>query len=491
MATDPDSQPTFSPGRKWSIGFDVVLRTAVVLVVVSMLIYVSGRYPLRHHLSDQTRIELSPLTINLLRSITNEVKVILYYDKDDRLYSSVASLAHEYRSVNPRLKVVTVDYRWDPGAAQKLKAAYKLSEAADEKEKNIVIFDSLGRSKLVNGNTLAEFKLEQIPSEEEREFRRRLTAFNGERKFNEALLAVTSPKQLKAYFLQGHGEHDPRSGDELAGYLKFATILEQNDIRHDVLSLFGPNPVPADCNLLIVAGPTAGIPEAELEKIGKYLDEGGRLFALFNSAARDRRSGLERVLARRGVLVGESEVRDPSHALKVVDVVVGAFSQHPVVKPLLGNNLDLIMPRPVGPAKDSGPDAPKVEVIAASEPTAVLVGDPAARPQRFPLAVAVEKVGPRGVATERGAMRMVVVGDSYFLANTAIELYANRDFAELAINWLLDRSELLEGVGPRAVTEFRLTLTRTQLQTVQWILLAAMPGTILALGGLVWLRRRK
>jgi hypothetical protein len=95
------------------------------------------------------------------------------------------------------------------------------------------------------------------------------------------------------------------------------------------------------------------------------------------------------------------------------------------------------------------------------------------------------------VATERGTMRMIVVGDSFFLGNTAIELYANRDFAELAINWLLDRSELLEGVGPRPVEEFRINLTKAQLQSFQWILLGAMPGTILALGGLVWLRRRK
>ena len=493
MAAGPQPEFTFSRGRKWSIGFDVVLRTAVVLAVVGMLMYLSGRYSHRFHLSSQTRVELSPRTVNLLRSITNEVRVILYYNKDDRLYSSVAALAHEYRSINPRLRVVTVDYRWDPAEAQKIKAAYKLTEATNEKEKNLVIFDCNGRSKIANGATLAEFKLEQLPNEQDREFRRKLTAFNGERKFNEALLTVTSPKQLKAYFLQGHGEHNPRSGDELSGYLKFATILEQDDIHYEELSLAGMNRVPLDCNLLIVAGPTRGIPDAELEKISMYLDEGGRLFALFNSATRDRRTGLERVLARRGILVGESELRDQAHSLKGADVVVGAFSQHPVVKPLLvsGYNLDLIMPRPVGPAKDAGPDAPKVEIIAASQETAVLAADPSARPRQFPLAVAVEKTGPRGVATERGSMRMIVVGDSYFLANAAIELYANRDFAELAINWLLDRSELLEGVGPRPVTEFRINMTKAQLQTVQWVLLGAMPGTILALGGLVWLRRRK
>jgi len=491
MAKDPQAEPTFSPARKWSIGFDVVLRSAVVLAVVGMVAYVSGSYPHRFHLSSQTRVELSPLTKSLLDSITNEVKLILYYNKDDRLYSTVAELAREYRTFNPRIQVVTVDYRWEAGDAQKIKAAYKLPEATDEKEKNLVIFDSGGRSRIASAKTLADFKLEQVPNEQEREFRRRLTAFNGERKFNECLLAVTSPKQLKAYFLQGHGEHNPHSGDELAGYLKFAGILDQNDVRYETLSLAGANSVPMDCNLLIVAGPTQVIPDVELERISKYLDEGGRMFALFNSVARNRLSGLERVLIRRGVVVGEGELRDPANSLKGADVVVAAFSQHPVAKPLLGSYLDLIMPRPVTPSKDGTADAPKVEVLAASEETAVLAGEPTARPQRIPLAVAVEKAGPPGVAAERGSMRMVVVGDSYFLANAAIELYANRDFAELAINWLLDRSELLEGVGSRPVSEFRINLTKSQLQTVRLILLGASPGAILALGGLVWLRRRK
>jgi len=387
--------------------------------------------------------------------------------------------------------VVTVDYIVDAGDAQRIKTAYKLPDVRDEKEKNLVIFDCGGRSRIANGKALADFQLEQTANEQEREFRRKLTAFNGERKFNECLLAVTSPRQLKAYFLQGHGEHNPRSGDEVSGYLKFAGVLEQNDVRYEGLTLTGTNTVPLDCNLLIVAGPTMLIPPVELDKIATYLDEGGRMFALFNSASRDRLTGLERIMIRRGVLVGEGEVRDPANSLKGADVVVAAFSQHPVVKPLLGSYLDLIMPRPVTPSKDTSPNALQVSVLMASEKTAVLAGEPSARPQQFPLAVAVEKAGPLGVASERGSMRMVVVGDSYFLANSAIELYANRDFAELAVNWLLDRAELLEGVGSRPVTEFRITMTKSQFQTVRLILLGAMPGTILALGGLVWLRRRK
>jgi hypothetical protein len=493
MATEPQSKPSFSPRRKWSIGLDVLVRTVVVLVVVIMINYLSGQYFKRFFLSSQTQIALSSRTVSVLKSLTNQVKVTLYYDKEDLLYSTLLALLKEYRNVNPRIQVAAVDYQWDAAAAQKIKSTYKLGNSPGENEKNLVIFDCEGRPpKIVPGNLLADFDLEEVPNEKEREYRRKFTVFNGEKIFTAGLLAVSSLKPFHAYYLQGHGEH-PISGDEVSGYMKFAVILQQNYVKVEPLVLVGTNTVPMDCNLLIVAGPATPIANEELEKIAQYLEQGGRLLALFNSAAKDRQGGLEKILARWSVIVGESEISDVAHSLKGNDIAVGAFSQHPAVRSLLGSILYLIAPRTVTslPAKNAAADAPKVVVLAASEKTAVLRGDPKAQPSQYPLAVAVEKGAPPGVVTERGSTRMIVVGDSFFLANGAIDLYANSDFARLAVNWLLDRPQLLEGIGPQPVHEFRIAMTQTQLQTVRWILLAAMPGAILLLGGLVWLRRRK
>jgi hypothetical protein len=86
---------------------------------------------------------------------------------------------------------------------------------------------------------------------------------------------------------------------------------------------------------------------------------------------------------------------------------------------------------------------------------------------------------------------MIVVGDSIFLNNEVIEGGANRDFLGYAVNWLLDRPALLQGIGPRPVAEFRLQMTPTQRREVRWLLLGALPGAALLFGGLVWLVRRK
>ena len=214
---------------------------------------------------------------------------------------------------------------------------------------------------------------------------------------------------------------------------------------------------------------------------------------LFNYFSVQQPTGLEPILARWGVNVLPDKVREPKNTRSGSDVIVFSFSNHPVVNPLTGLALQLILPRPVGVLERQNPpaDAPKVEVLAASSPQSTLTDDPAAAPRSYPLIVAVEQKPGSGAVRPRGATRMIVAGDSDFLDNQMIEAAANRDFAGYAVNWLLDRTVLLEGIGPRPVTEFRLTMTQNQQNNVRWLLLAALPGAVLTFGWLVWLVRRK
>jgi hypothetical protein len=492
MSSEPAFKPSFSPGRKWSIGFNVGLVLLLASAVVVMLNYLSHDYFRRSYWSTRTRIELSPRTLHLLKSVTNQVNITLYYDKEDALYSTVADLLNQYRLHNPNLSVRTVDYLRDAGAAQKTKAQYLSTSPSD---KDLVIFDCAGKTRIIDGSLLSTNTLEQVPNPEgnQLKFRRRPVAFRGELVFTATLLEVINPKPLIAYFLSGHAEHQIDSGDEITGYLKFVSFLQQNSIRVHPLLLTGTNPVPPDCDLLVIAGPRTAISESELIKLDQYLTQGGRLFALFNSDSLRRETGLEKLLAPWGVGVGNDIVRDPDHTdPRSGDLVVSAFSHHPIVNPLLGYGLDLLPPRAIGKlsASAQAADAPRVEAIAASGEGSYLASDPTHK-QSFPLAVAVEKGAIQGKVTEHGTTRMVVIGDSIFLGNHQLDLLGNRDFAGFAVNWLLDRTELLGGPGARPITEYRLVMTNSQLQQAEWVLLAGMPGAVLALGGLVWLRRRR
>lgn len=493
MAAEPNNKRSFSAGRKWSIAFDVVVRTIVVLAVVVMVNYLSSRYFERFYLSSQTRVELSTRTINLLNTLTNDVKVILYYDSGNPLYPSILELLNEYSAINPRISVRTVDYLRDTAEAQRTKEQYKLQVSSDRVEKNVVIFDAEGRTRIAPGDGLAEYTVEQVITDDGQKYRPKVVAFKGEMMFSAMILSVTQPNPLKACFLVGHGEHQLNNSDEVSGYMKLVSVLQQNYVAVQPIALTGTNMIPDDCNLLVIAGPTTAIDSTELQKIEQYLENGGRLFVLFNAFAKGRATGLEKILDRWGVIVGGPVVRDPDNTITGSDVIVRQFGSHPTVNPLIGSTLHMILPRPVVARKSSAPaaDAPKVVEIAVSGPRSELADDPVRRIQSYPLMVAVEKGAVRGVITERGTTRIIVAGDSFFLGNRQIESAANKDFAGYAVNWLLDRTQLMQGLGPKPVSEYRLNITQTQLQTVRWILLAGLPGVAMLFGAMVWFGRRK
>jgi hypothetical protein len=486
------NSPSFSAARRWSIALNLLVRTTLVLLVLGLTVALSQRYFHRTYLSSHTRVELSPRSVNFVKTITNRVKITLYFDRNAEVYSTVTALLAEYRVINPRVTFVTVDYLSDPAEAARVKAQYKLANAAGKEDKDLVIFDCEDRVKVINARALQEVTIEPVPNAKEREFRRRPVAFRGEMIFSSMLLTVTQPKPMKAMFLTGHGEHRFDDADAVSGYEKFGQVLEQNYITNSALSLLGSNGVPPDCNLLVIAGPTTPLADSEVEKIQSYLDEGGRMLVLFNPLERTRQTGLERLLVRYDLLVGAGAVVDPDQTEKGKDIVISAYSKHPVVNPLLGSGIQMILPRPLQrmESPNAGADAPKVEPIAFSGPQAVLANE-AGKPGQFAVAAVIEKGAVPGVATVRGATRILVLGDSTMFVNTLIEKWSNRDFAGFAVNWLLDRTQLLEGLEAKPVTEYRITMTQEQLRTSRWLLLGAVPGVPLALGALVWWRRRK
>jgi hypothetical protein len=498
MTGNTFSKPSFLPHRRWSTGLQVLVLLVVVFSVVVMANILGRDHPLRLHLSTRTRLELSPRTLSFLHSMTNKVRVTLYYDKEAPLYSTIADLLAEYQLANPRITVQSVDYLRQIGLGEKIKNQYELGTAT-----NLIIFDCEGRGKSpVPGSLLEEAEWEPVSNGTNTEWLRKPTAFKGEMAFTGALLAVTSPKPPKAYFLTGHGEHQIESSDGVRGYSKFASVLQENYIEVAPLP-FDTNAIPADCNLLVIAGPTAKIPDIQLNHIAQYLTQGGRLLALFNVECYDsktriwRETGLEKILARWGVAVGSDVVRDEENSSSPdrSDVIVSAFSRHPLVNPLIGSGLFFILPRSIGKLNQvsQSVDGVHVEELAFTGTNAIATDSAPAR-HRFSLMVAVERTPLKGVTTERGTTRMIVSGDSFLLANNQLDgsVLANREFASLAASWLLDRAQLLEGgPGPRPVQVYKLVMTKTRLQQSELILLAGMPGAVLVLGGLVWLRRRR
>jgi hypothetical protein len=486
--------------RRWAIGLNTFLAIVAVLALVVMANYLAAGYFKRYQWSRDAAFQLSKQTLRVLDSLTNDVDITIFFQpsgENPEIYQLTKSLLAEYHNANPRrIHIKTLDYTRNVGAAKELLATNSL---VGLQQKDFVLFESNGHSKLIFAKELADYDFSDLLQGRSQYVRR--SAFKGEMYFTGDIYAVSYPQTLKAYFLYGHGENnpgDPRGEDSKlgpTGYSKMGAILRKElDCDWGRLSLQGTNCIPADCQLLIIAaGAHEGqIPPEELDKIGAYLKQGGRLLALLTA-----QSGLEQVLAQWGVLVATNRVVDtnPAYNYDGYTFFTAHWVPHPIVNPLASEQLSVLMvvPRPVYKiAQESKvPGAPEVSYLALTSTNGV---DEGKRMGVYPLLAAVEQGVINGVSSPRaGGTRIVVAGDSDFLDDQVIDsVSGNRYFAGLALTWLLDRPQiLLAGLGPQPISEYRLYMTRSQTTTVQWLFLAAMPGGVLALGALVWLRRRR
>jgi len=506
MATTPSPQPSFSPRQKWTIALNVTLSTIAAFAILIGINYVSSRYfHHRFYLSKDTRVQLSPKTLSVLKSLTNDVNITVYYDKEEPLYADIMSLLQEYEAHSRKINVKTIDYYEAPAAAAAFQARRLMSSITN---KDFVVFESNVDGKphwdSVSGNWLNEYRYSLQPmtnaADSTMYISQKRIKFNGEMLFTAKIFSLTQAKPLKAYFLQGHRERSPTDTGDL-GSSKLADIFHRNYVETRILdNLFGTNSVPPDCSLLVIDGPRGEFQPLELDKISQYLDQGGRMFVLLDQISAGHNLGLEKVLEKWNVRVGHATVQDIKNATDETGASfsVSALTLHDVMKPILGRPLVMLVPRPIERIKAPTPsaaDEPQVTELAFSSTNSVLTNSldiVPTGPRAYSLMVAVEKSAPKGVVTdERGATRMLIAGDAYFLDNQIIGYAANEDFADAAVNWLLERTTFLQGVGPRPVSEYQLLLNPHQINTVKGLLLGAIPGGILLFGGLVWLRRRK
>jgi hypothetical protein len=496
------TKPSFSAKRRWLIWFNTIVGVVAVLAIIAMANYLASGYFKRFQVGANSATALSPQTISLLQR-TNKIDVTIFFDQqgDEEIYSLVSALLKQYSYADPNITIQTIDYTRSPGKAAALLARYKLSNL---KDKNFVVFDSGGKSKIILGNELYDYDINSILSGQSKTVRR--NAFKGELLFSSAIFAVTDPHQAKAYFVFGQGENDPENLQD-HGYSKFASILkDEANVDWEKISLAARD-IPDDCQLLIVAGPSkARFSDAELAKMEAYLKQGRRMLVLLNNSANGADSGIEKVLAKWNVAVTAYALEDPRFTLDGTDLIPAQVNgEHPIFKAIASEGLQIYLvaprivfykPQPASPTAD----VPQVETLAATSTNAVgrfkiynAKGELEAHEQHgtFPLVLAVERGSIKNVNTERGVTRILVLGDSDCFDNQNIDTLANHFFANAAISWLTDRPQLLlAGIGPRPIKEYKLVLTKDQMQKLKWILLAGMPGAVLLFGGLVWMRRR-
>ena len=491
----PDSEKFTQQSRKLKLA--ITLNTGFALVLAAALFgmanYASFRHYHRHDYSKTKLYQLSDKTRGLLQSLTNAIDVVVFFQPGQEVYEDVDNLLKEYQDASKLIRVQKVDPDRDLARTELLAKKYQVTHA------NVIVFDNNGRSKFVNPEDIVEMDY----SGAQMGAPPRKTGFKGEQAFSSAIQNITQAKTPTVYFLQGHGEHDPDSYDQAKGYSGIAREIKRDNVTVKKLLLGEQKTVPADCDALIVAGPQKRLAPTELEQVRQFLAKGnGRALFLLDSLTD---TGLTPLLKEWGVQVGDDVVVDPTRTMSGNELFVTQYEPHPITAKLAGVSSILYLPRSVSaveeaaPGPDAAPDKPRATTLIKC--TAAGWGEmtPDQNPVRYD--PGVDHKGPLGVAAavEKGSgqgaldtqikpVRLVVFGDSGFLANSAL-IGGNPDLFQSSLNWLLDRKELM-AIAPKAIEEYRLVLEASQLKLLGWIVIGGLPALVALLGLGVWLRRR-
>jgi ABC-type uncharacterized transport system involved in gliding motility auxiliary subunit len=243
-----------------------------------------------------------------------------------------------------------------------------------------------------------------------------------------------------------------------------------------------------------------------------------------------RATQLEALLEGYGIEIRNDLVVDPSQQLPFYDlssVYLTDFAQHPVTTGLEGLAVLLPITRSVAAAESAGDATDGLEVTPLIETSSegwgetaleqLLAGDPidvdeadtsgpvsvalaasAAAPPSQPPASAPDAAGASSEASSDGdgqtaagppEQRLVIIGDSDFLADGHVANAGNLTLAVNTFLWLTEREASL-GIPPRSMTASSLYLSAGQLAAVAWTVFIIMPGLVIIIGVIVWRRRR-
>lgn len=470
----------------------IVLAAAIVLGVN----YLASRHWKRFDWTRAQVYSLSETTKKTLDALKTPVQVTVFMTPRSRLATEVKELLSRYQARSPKIEVEYLDPERNPARGE---VFFKESGA----KVGTVAFRSGDRRKYVEEDKLADFDyagagMGGAPG---------IKAFKGEEAFTSALLSVTESRQPKIVFSKGHDEQSLDSAERGRGYAEVKQLLERDNMTVATWDSLGKGGLPADADVVVVAGPRLAFLAPEADALEKYLAGGGRVLILLDpvlpgAGAPPPDLGLKGLLDRYGIRVGDDIVIDPANALAQMGaevVLADRYGNHPIVRSLAAAKLPVIfqLARSITKA-EKPPEGIAETMLVETSPEGwgetnlkqLDVGikkDPGDTPGPVSLAVALGPADEK--KPDAKAPRAVFIGSSRFVTNGAIGNGANGIFFANAVHWLAG-SEKQIGIPPKTMEQSSLALTETQVIRIGWAAIVGLPAFAILVGIWVWYRRR-
>jgi ABC-type uncharacterized transport system involved in gliding motility auxiliary subunit len=431
-------------------GFAVTALLLGILVLVQLIAY---RQELRWDFTDSGRYSLSRQSRDVLAMLEAPLTAVAFYGEAESGVSSLQELFREYEIVYPSFHYKIVNPAKNPDITQQYQV----------KSHGTVVLEYGGLQKKVVG------------VDEER--------------LTNAIYQLIDSRRKTIYFSLGHGE---KSKDMEGGLLWQA--LEEENYRIAPLYMNKTRRIPEDASCLVIAGPKADFFEHEIDQLHAYLKRGGSV-ALFLDPYQD--AGLKTFLRSHGIELSEMSIVDRVAKLPnggELFPAVSRYSTHPITR-YLSQLTFFPVARPIEvldpvPATHTIEPLVQTEMSGWGESDRQSLIDKSAdfdpdkdTPGPVNIGVTVKIYAEDTQETSR----LVVFGDSDFLADDYLFMAGNRDLALNTLAWATAREGYIT-IRSRDGGFTPIILSHTQQRVVVWLSLCLLPGLALIAG--IWVQLR-
>ena len=311
-----------------------------------------------------------------------------------------------------------------------------------------------------------------------------------------ALQRLSRENKSWVVFLSGHGERDPFSEDN-QGYSTLKETLESGGVEVQDINLLETTTIPDNISVLVIAAPQAQLLEGEEKLIIDFINRGGNLLWLHEPGRNDQ---LALVAQNLGLTWVNGTIIDANQQLRSIlgiqhpaVVPVIEYQDHPITKGLKNQTL---YPFAVGLEANPKPDW-IVQPLFYSLPRAwsetnLLSGDNVVFNSTDG-----DTAGPILMATaltrinkNKAIQRIVIIGDSDFMANSYIGHGENLTLSVSVLQWLANEDERISLV-PYQPPDVSIEFSNVAIASLASGYLLIGPLGVLLIGVLIGIRRRK
>jgi ABC-type uncharacterized transport system involved in gliding motility auxiliary subunit len=462
--------------KRLTLFVNTVISVLIALAVWVLVLLVSNNNEHPFDITKNARYTLALQSKQAVTSLTTPVKVYAFNDEKSKTKSE--ELLKRYQNVDGQKFTFEVV---DPIKKPLLAKKYGIRMRG---EGVVEIKDSKGRTERLTGI-----------SEEE------ITA---------ALLKLQRNATYKAYFLTGHGERDLNQS-EATGFSQLRADLVKEGFVVEPLSLAATPKIPADANLLVLAGPIQPLLPGEQKLVKDYLDNYGRVLMMYEAETPDSYTELVKPygIETTGNIVLD-QFSQKLQAEPVFSIGLHFDPNHPITKDykiqtmfVLARALKVAATAPSGvidtvlvTTNPSPPTALEVPLAQVLGQTSLKVDLTKIKPSVATLAVAAEKKEEAPKASPTPApdqakntrqVRLVVVADSDALSN---QLYiVNKDFALNSFNWLVANDTAIS-IRPKDELAQPLNMSGQEQTKMAFLVVLLLPCMVVGLGLFNVMRRQ-